>query len=129
MQEDTPGWLYQVKQGATTVWESWEGNTGSTGVASLNHYSKGAVVSWLIEGICGIRVEMGKITIRPQPHPLMGYAKAAFDSTLGMIRSEWKYVGEQVEYHITIPANTTAIFIAPDGSERPLAVGANDYIV
>ena len=129
LQEDTPGWLYQVKQGATTVWESWEGNTGSTGVASLNHYSKGAVVSWLIEGICGIRVEMGKITIRPQPHPMMGYAKAAFDSPLGMIRSEWKYVGEQVEYHITIPANTTAVLIAPDGSERPLAVGANDYIV
>ena len=129
LQEGTPGWLYQVKQGATTVWESWEGNTGSTGVASLNHYSKGAVVSWLIEGICGIRVESGKITIRPQPHPLMKFAKAAFDSPLGMIQSEWKYVGEQVEYHITIPANTTAIFIAPDGNERTLVVGNNDYMV
>lgn len=123
LQEDTPGWLYQVKQGATTVWESWEGNTGSTGVASLNHYSKGAVVSWLIEGICGIRVNDGRITIKPQPNPLMRHAQASFDSPLGRIESGWKYAGDQVEYTVTIPANTTARFIAPDGRVTELSPG------
>ena len=123
LQEDSPGWLYQVKQGATTIWESWEGNTGSTGVASLNHYSKGAVVSWLIEGICGIRVSDGKIAIRPQPHPLMQHATAVFDSPLGRIESAWKYVDGRVEYTITIPTNTTAVFISPDGERIFLRPG------
>ena len=125
LQEESPGWLYQVKQGATTIWESWEGNTGSTGVASLNHYSKGAVVSWLIEGICGIRVSDGKITIRPQPHPLMQHAEAVFDSPLGRIESGWEYVGDKVVYTVSIPANTSASFLAPDGTRRELQVGEN----
>ena len=125
LQESTPGWLYQVKQGATTVWESWEGNTGSTGVASLNHYSKGAVVSWLIEGICGIRYDSGKIVIQPQPNPLMQQAKAVFDAPCGRIESGWEYVGDKVECTVTIPANTTAEFFTPDGTKHTLHNGEN----
>ena len=127
LQEDTPGWLYQVKQGATTVWESWEGNTGSTGVASLNHYSKGAVVSWLIEGVCGIRVEAGSIVIRPQPHPFMQHASAHYDSPLGTIKSAWRYVDDKIEYTVTIPINTTAEFIAPDGTKKELRPGVTTF--
>ena len=123
LQEDTPGWLYQVKQGATTIWESWEGNTGSTGVASLNHYSKGAVVSWLIEGICGIRVEGSKITIHPQPNPLMQHAEASFNAPCGRIESAWHYKDGKLEYTVTIPANTEAEFVAPDGSRKTLTAG------
>lgn len=126
LQENTPGWLYQVKQGATTVWESWEGNTGSTGVASLNHYSKGAVVSWLIEGVCGIRAHGRSITIRPQPHPLMAHARATFDAPCGRIESSWRYTEDgKVEYTVAIPGNTTAEFAAPDGSKRPLTPGVH----
>lgn len=125
LQEDTPGWLYAVKNGATTVWESWEGCNGSTGVSSLNHYSKGAVVSWLIEGICGIHVEGQKITISPQVCPLMQYAKASYDAPVGTVKSEWKYIGDQIEYIITIPANTEAIFVQPDGTQTTLRVGEN----
>lgn len=129
LQEDTPGWLYAVKNGATTVWESWEGCEGSTGVSSLNHYSKGAVASWLVEGICGIRVEARKITIQPQPNPLMQFAKASVDSPVGTVRSEWRYTGEQVEYMVTIPANTKATFIGLDGTERALQVGENRFVM
>ena len=129
LQEDIPGLLYQVKQGATTIWESWEGNTGASGVASLNHYSKGAVVSWLIEGVCGIRVQNGAIAIRPQPYQLMEYASASFDAPCGRIESGWEYVGDKVEYTVTIPANTTASFIAPDGSRRELGVGEQSFMM
>ena len=127
LQEDTPGWLYAVKNGATTVWESWEGCHGSTGVSSLNHYSKGAVVSWLVEGICGIHAEGQTITVKPQPCKLMHYAKASYDAPVGTIVSSWKYVGEQIEYAITIPANTTAVFVAPDGQKMNLRVGENKF--
>ncbi len=125
LQEDTPGWLFAVKNGATTIWESWEGNLGDTGFASLNHYSKGAVVSWLIEGICGIHVQGQIITIQPQVNPLMQHAKASFDAPVGRIESAWKYVGESVEYTISIPANTEAEFIGPDGVKISLQTGEN----
>ena len=125
LQEDTPGWLYAVKNGATTVWESWEGCNGSTGVSSLNHYSKGAVASWLIEGICGIRVEGQQISIQPQVNPLLKFAKATLDSPAGTVTSGWRYIGEQVEYTITVPANTNARFVRADGAVIALNVGEN----
>lgn len=127
LQEDLPGWLFQVRQGATSVWESWEGNTGSTGVASLNHYSKGAVVSWMIEGICGIRVSHDGILIKPQPHPLMQHAKARFDSPLGTVCSAWQYRDGHPEYAVTIPANCTATFVMPDGTEKELQPGKHTF--
>lgn len=125
LQEETPGWLFAVKNGATTIWESWEGNTGGTGFASLNHYSKGAVVSWLFEGICGIQVKGQEITIRPQVNSLFRYAKASYDAPVGKIQSEWKIVGDKVEYTVTIPANTKAVFVFPDDSKKELKVGEN----
>ena len=129
LQEDTPGWLYAVKNGATTIWESWEGCNGSTGVSSLNHYSKGAVASWLIEGICGIRVAGQEITIHPQPNRLMQFARASVDTPAGTVKSEWRYVGNQVEHTITIPGNTTANFVLPDGTIKELHVGENIFTV
>lgn len=55
--EQCPGWLFMPKTGATTIWEAWEGNSSKdAGIASLNHYSKGAVCEWLVRGMCGINV-------------------------------------------------------------------------
>lgn len=92
-------------------------------IASLNHYSKGAVVSWLIEGICGIRIKNGVVTIQPQPYPLMQYAQASFDAPCGRIVSGWKYVEGKVEYTVILPANVTATFIMPDGTAQALLPG------
>lgn len=127
LQEDTPGWLYAVKNGATTIWESWEGNAGGTGFSSLNHYSKGAVVSWLFEGICGIHVSGRKITIRPQVCSLLKFARAEYDSPAGLIKSGWKNTGDMIEYMIEIPSNTEAEFILKDGSARKLEPGLNEF--
>ena len=54
--EEMPGWLFMPKMGANTIWESWEGTEAQGGVASLNHYSKGAVCEWLFGEMCGIKV-------------------------------------------------------------------------
>lgn len=129
LQEDTPGWLFAVKNGATTIWESWEGYFGDIGFASLNHYSKGAVVSWLFEGICGIHVEGQEITIKPQVSPLMKFAKATFESSVGRVESRWEYVEGKVRHTVVIPANTTAKFILPDGSEKPLSPGTHQFLI
>lgn len=57
LQDICPGWLYAVKKGATTIWETWDGvREDGTVHDSLNHYSYGAVVGWLFDSVCGIRV-------------------------------------------------------------------------
>lgn len=133
LQEDAPGWLYAVKNGATTIWESWEGNMGGTGFASLNHYSKGAVVSWLFEGICGIHVNGEKIIIEPQVCPLLDHAEAVYKSPVGEIRSGWRFIEKEadkmVEYVIVIPANTEAEFILPGQVKRTLSAGKNRFCI
>lgn len=121
-----PGWLYEVKKGATTIWERWDGiDEDGKPRASLNHYSYGAVCGWLFEGVCGIHLEENKITIRPMPHKLLQYAKAVYQSPVGEIVSGWKYEGDQLLFHIQIPPNTEAEVILPDGNTKLLEAGSH----
>ena len=124
LQDTMPSWLYAVKKGATTIWENWDGiNERGEVKASLNHYSYGAVTGWLFAGVCGISLKDRKITIQPQPHKLLQYAKAVYQSPVGEIVSGWKYEGDQVTYEIQIPSNTEAEVILPDGRREVLAAG------
>lgn len=125
LQDTMPGWLYEVKKGATTIWENWDGiNEKGEVKASLNHYSYGAVCGWLFSGVCGIRLTDGRITIKPQPHKSMQYAKAVYNSPVGEIVSGWKYEGEKVIYEIQIPSNNEAEVILPDGRSSILTAGS-----
>lgn len=117
--EEIPGWLSMPKQGATTIWESWEGsNARNTGIGSLNHYSKGAVVEWLFAKMCGITVDgIQKFRIEPHPGGHFTFADASYLSVYGRISSGWKKTEAGYTYEIEIPANTTAA-VAIDGEER-----------
>ena len=127
LQDTPPGWLYEIKRCATTVWEEWDGvNEKGEVKASLNHYSKGAICGWLFSGICGIRMKDGCIMLRPQPNPLLGRAEARYRSPLGEIVSGWRYDPDgTIRYHFSIPANATADVILPDG--RACALGPGKY--
>jgi alpha-L-rhamnosidase len=115
LQTENPGWLYAVRHGATTIWENWSG-ADAEGLGSLNHYSYGAVCSWLMDSVCGIRLEQGHIVISPHPSPLLGYAKAEYHAPVGIIKSEWKYTERNtVEYTIEIPDGKTADVYFPNG--------------
>ena len=129
LQDTMPGWLYAVKKGATTIWENWDGiNEKGEVKASLNHYSYGAVTGWLFAGVCGISLKDGKITIQPQPYPLLQYARASYQSPVGEIISGWKYEGDQITYEIQIPSNTEAEVILPDGRREVLTAGNHRII-
>lgn len=125
LQDTFPSWLYEVRHGATTIWEEWDGvNEKGEVKASLNHYSKGAVCGWLFAGVCGIRVEDGIIRIAPQPHPLLRHAEARYCSPVGEIRSGWRYHEDgTVCYSFTIPSNGTAEILLPDGRTETLTAG------
>lgn len=126
LQDTMPGWLYAVKKGATTIWENWDGiNEKGEVRASLNHYSYGAVCSWLFQGVCGIQLRNNEITICPTPHASLQYAKAVYQSPAGEIASGWRYEGEKLFYEIRIPANAEAAVILPDGRRFMLQAGAH----
>ena len=128
--EEIPGWLSMPKQGATTIWESWEGPDAQRGVASLNHYSKGAVVEWLFSTMCGIRVAgENRFTIAPRPGGHFTYAKASYVSVYGRVESGWRKTDDGIEFTVTVPANCTALVYFPDGSRHEQAAGTHTYLI
>ncbi len=107
--ENMPGWLFMPKSGATTVWESWEGISAQGGIASLNHYSKGAVCSWLFDSLCGIRVaEENHFVIQPLAGGNLTCAKASYQSIYGKVESGWERKDGKTVYTVTVPVNCTA---------------------
>ena len=124
--EEIPGWLSMPKQGATTIWESWEGPNAQDGVASLNHYSKGAVVEWLFSTMCGIRVAgENRFTVAPRPGGHFTHAAAKYNSVFGMVTSGWERRDGKTIYTITVPANCSAEIRLSGGTVE--IVGAGTY--
>lgn len=117
---EKPGWLGEVLDGATTIWENWEGDL------SQNHYSPGAVCQWLFESVAGIRVT-GENTFRIAPIPggSLTHAKASYRSPYGLVESGWEKTDIGLRYTVTIPANTTAEVVLPDGECRMLTAGTH----
>ena len=121
--EEMPGWLYMPKMGANTIWESWEGTEAHGGVASLDHYSKGAVCEWLFDTMCGVKVAgERRFLIAPRPGGSITHAECAYDSVYGRVTSKLRRVGDEIKYTITVPANTTAIIRLP-GGDRTVTAG------
>ena len=125
--EEIPGWLSMPKNGATTIWEAWEGpNSKNGGIGSLNHYSKGAVVAWLFDTMCGIRVESENyFVITPHPGGHFTHAKADYNSVYGMVESGWEKTADGWSYHVTIPTNCTAQVRLPE--KEPIMLDAGSY--
>ena len=122
--EEMPGWLFMPKNGATTIWESWEGTQAQGGIASLNHYSKGAVSEWLFKTMCGIRIDgENHFVIAPKPGGGLTHAKAVYHSIYGTVECGWEKTEESYLFRISIPANTTATFILPEGEQVELEPG------
>ncbi|MDD6194762.1 MAG: family 78 glycoside hydrolase catalytic domain [Lachnospiraceae bacterium] len=128
--EEKPGWLFMAKEGASTIWEDWEGPTSDNGtgggIASLNHYSKGAVCEWVFDEMCGIKMAgENAFVIAPHPGGHFTHATMSYDSVYGTVVSGWKKISEdEYSYEITIPANTTATVILPNKEKVTLSSGS-----
>ncbi|MBO6155415.1 MAG: family 78 glycoside hydrolase catalytic domain [Lachnospiraceae bacterium] len=131
--EDKPGWLFMPKSGATTIWEDWEGPTSDNGVgggiASLNHYSKGAVCEWIFDEMCGIKMDGDNhFIIAPHPGGHFTYANMTYDSVHGKVYSGWEKTGDRTyKYHIELPANTTATIILRNGVKQEVPAGKYEF--
>jgi alpha-L-rhamnosidase len=112
-----PSWGYMVRNGATTIWELWNGNTADPAMNSGNHVMLlGDLILWEYEYLGGIRaLEPGYSKIQLKPYPIKGldFVNCAYNSVSGRIESQWKREGNHFEWHFTIPANTTVEVCLP----------------
>lgn len=127
--EEMPGWLFMPKNGATTVWEAWEGTESKNGgIASLNHYSKGAVCRFLFDTVCGIKVAgENHFTVAPVPGGSLTHAKASYRSVYGAVESTWTRSDGAITYTITVPSGCDAEVILPDGRKFIQTAGVSTY--
>jgi len=124
--EKMPGWLFMPKSGATTIWESWEGTCAQGGIASLNHYSKGAVCQWIFDTMCGVQVVgENRFAIAPRPGGHFDHAGLSYDSVYGTVESKWERANGKTIYTVSVPANCTAEISLPDGTAKTVAAGVH----
>lgn len=112
--DDVPGYGFQLAKGATALTESW----AALEVVSNNHLMLGHLMEWFYAGLGGIRQDSQSTAFKTaliQPEVLndINWVKASYNSSLGLIRSEWEKKGNAVHYHITIPAGGTAVLKLP----------------
>ena len=133
LQDTFPSWLFSVKQGATTIWERWDGWTPkkgfqNPGMNSFNHYSLGSCGEWMFDTVAGIGVDpdqpgFSHIVIRPRPGGDISEAKGSFDSIHGKISSEWHLRNGRFSLHVIIPINTTALIDLPTSNASSIREG------
>ncbi|HEX4153594.1 MAG TPA: glycoside hydrolase family 78 protein [Steroidobacteraceae bacterium] len=118
-----PSWLYPVVQGATTIWERWDGikpdgTFEDEGMNSFNHYAYGAVGEWMYEVMAGIRIDPDDpgykhVLIEPQPGGGFSHAGASHQSPYGRVASGWTLRAGTMSLDIEIPPNTRATVTLP----------------
>lgn len=119
-----PSWGYMIKQGATTIWELWNGNTANTSMSSYNHVMLiGDLVIWMYEYLGGIQSDIEQpgfkhIVMKPVLIKDLKSAKATHISMYGKIKSDWKIEDGKYIWDITVPVNCYATIYIPAKSEK-----------
>ena len=112
-QQDYPGWGYMIRNGATTLWETW---AASDNVYSKNHPMFGSVDEWFYRSLLGINPggpAFEKVIIHPQPAGELLFAKGSYNSVRGRITSNWRITGQRLKLIVEIPPNTAAEIWVP----------------
>ena len=126
---DYPSWGYMVENGATTIWELWNGNTANPEMNSANHVMLlGDLVIWYYEHLAGIKSrEKAFKVIEMNPEMIAGLdeVKASYQSIHGKIVSEWKKDDSSFSWHIVVPANTKALVYLPTTKVASVKEGNN----
>lgn len=132
-----PSWGFTIKNGATSIWERWDGWTPEKGfedpgMNSFAHYAYGAVSGWMFKTIGGISpLEAGfsKILIAPKLDPKLTWTNTTYDSVRGPIKTSWKRSDNSIELTVEVPPNTTAEIHVPkpDGTVEKHTVGSGTW--
>jgi len=141
LRDQYPSWLYPIKQGATTIWERWDGEKPDSSfqdpeMNSFNHYAYGAVGAWLYNTVAGIEIDPERpgykhVFIRPQPGGGLTHVRASLNTMYGTVASAWEIRDGHFSLEVTIPPNASATVSLPGAilervteSGTPLGKGA-----
>ncbi len=121
LQEDYPSWNFMIRNGATTIWERWDGfmppdQFQTWEMNSFNHYVFGAVDEWFFRSMLGIDyAEPGftRLRLRPQINGMLHHARGGFQTIRGRVNAGWEIDGDTVSYDFDIPANLSADVYLP----------------
>jgi len=140
LNEKCPSWLYEVKMGATTIWERWDGldengncpigDDGTDIMISYNHYASGAVGDFLYRRILGIepiRPGYKEFKVKPVLGEGIDWAKGHVDTPYGKISVSWKKESAGIELKVTVPEGTKARILIPNKEEIVLEGG--EYVM
>lgn len=133
-QETFPSWLFPVKNGATTIWERWDGWSPEKGfqdpkMNSFNHYAYGAVGEWMVRSVAGLELDpeqpgYRRVIFCPRPGGTLTWAEAALDSPQGRVAIRWELQEDGLLVDVTIPVGVEAILDVPPGfGEHPTPLG------
>jgi len=135
LQRNSPSWLGMLDRGASTVWEFWDGiNDEGAVTGSLNHYSKGAVISFLHRNVAGIRMSPDDSStayrdflVQPEPGGGLTWARAEHDCPYGRITSSWRIEDDVMHLEVVVPSGAQASVVLPDGSRHAADAGQHSY--
>jgi len=123
LNEEYPSWLYEVKQGATTIWERWDGKKPDStfedeSMNSFNHYAYGAVGDWMYRVVAGLNDDPARpgykhIIIKPRPGGNLTFARATLVTPYGEAASLWRRTENQLEVGARVPPNAYATVHLP----------------
>lgn len=148
LQESCPSWLYEVKTGATTIWERWDAlrpdgsvNIGDLtgdkteeesdgGMVSFNHYANGAVGDWLYRRVAGIEAISGgyqTFRIKPVIGGDLSYAKGSILTPFGQITSHWRIEGSTFTIDVEVPVSTECTIVLPNNEQYKIGSGQYQF--
>ena len=123
-----PSWGYMAKNGATTIWELWNGNTADPKMNSQNHVMLlGDLLIWYYENMAGIKSNpetpgFKQIIMKPDFDAGLTFVNASYESIHGLIKSNWKKNKNSLVWKITIPGNTSALVYLPTTNASEVTV-------
>lgn len=119
-----PSWGYMAENGATTIWELWNGNTADPSMNSQNHVMLlGDLMIWYYENLAGIKAAspgFKELVMKPDFIQGLTHVDASYQSVYGGIQSNWTKTREHFEWNVTLPANTSAKLYIPLNSMEEL---------
>lgn len=135
LNNEYPGWLYEVDMGATTIWERWnsltpDGLPNPDGMNSYNHYAYGSVMEFVYRRIAGIEAASAgfeKVTVRPCPCKGLARVSAAYDSVRGRICAGYEEKDGEIVYFAEIPEGVEAQLVLPGEDPVALAAGRHTF--
>lgn len=128
-QDTDPSWMHMSNQ-YSTIWEDWDGIKNGTATHSLNHYSKGAVISFLHHYVGGLVLTAPgyrRVRIAPRPGGGITWARTHHDAPHGRIAVEWHCNDDGGVLTSVLPEGTTGEIVLPDGGSFEVGPGTHTH--